>query len=647
MNNKLLIVLFSLILNVLHAQQSDNAPHYCTRVPSNITKDKADYKQITPSLFTENYDLKYYRYDWFIDPAVWYIKGTVTTYFEIIGKSQNSISFDFTNNLEVDSIVWRGQKIDFKQSGSYRLDVNFPSILEENAIDSIAITYHGEPPTSGFGSFIQDTHNGIPILWTLSEPFGAQDWWPCKNGLEDKIDSIDIIVTTPEQYRAASNGLLIDEFAPAEGLKTYHWRHRHAIAPYLVAIAVTNYEVYTDDVLLSDGTIMPMLNYVYPESIDRAKIGTANNVKALQFFDSLFVSYPFKNEKYGHAQFNWGGGMEHQTMSFVVNFDWGLLAHELAHQWFGDYVTCHSWEDVWLNEGFATYLDGLSRERFPQYPNDWQNWKSNIIRSATSAPNGSVMVSDPTNVNRIFNSRLSYNKASFLLHMLRWKLGNDDFYNGVRAYLNDKKYSTAVTEDLKAHLEASSGQDLTSFFKNWYEGEGYPTYNITWAYENNKLFLHIDQITSDVSVEFYDMPLPFELIGKGQSKSIRLENTFNDQSFEVPTDFEVTDILFDPQLWLISKSTITYDKNLVTSTNNITEEILMRPNPVNDLLTVSSINGLWSTYNIISNDGKTILSGKCTGNETMINVAHLTSGQYFLQLNGNDKRSKVLKWVKL
>lgn len=647
MNNKLLIVLFTLLWTGINAQNWEN-DHYCTRIPGKISDSKKDITQIVPSLFTENYDLKYYRYDWYIDPAVWYIQGTVTTYFEIIGKDQHSISFDFTNNLEVDSIVWRGKKIDFKQSDSYRLDVNFPQALAENALDSISITYHGEPPTSGFGSFIQDQHGGVPILWTLSEPFGAQDWWPCKNGLDDKIDSIDVLVTTPDKYRAASNGLLIREFISSEGNKTYHWRHRHAISPYLVAIAVTNYEVYSHDVHLSDGTTMPMLNYVYPESINQAKIGTSYNVKVLEYFDSLFVNYPFRNEKYGHAQFNWGGGMEHQTMSFVVNFGNSLLSHELAHQWFGDYVTCRTWQDIWLNEGFATYLDGLIRERFPTYPNDWYNWKYGIINSATSQPGGSVKVTNPTNVNSIFNSRLSYNKASYLVHMLRWKLGDTDFYQGIRNYLNEHQYSNTTTNDLKNSLENVSGQDLTSFFKNWYEGEGYPTYNVTWAYKDKKLIIHLNQTTSHPSVTFFDMPVQIGLSSKVQQKYIRLENTENNQTFEITTDFDVENIQFDPALWLLSKSSVKYDAGLLTSSvSDYKNDVTILPNPVQDVLTLITDKGNWDSYHIISLDGKTVQSGKCQDKETRIQVGTIHSGQYLLQLNSSKNTSKIFKWIKL
>jgi len=578
---------------------------------------------------TENYDLKYYRFDWQIDPAVYGIKGSATPYFQVLSDGFAEINFDFSNQLTIDSIIYHDSKVTFSQPQEYLLTVQLPKVLATESIDSVSIFYHGAPPSGGFGSFIQSTHAGAPALWTLSEPFGAQDWWPCKNGLTDKIDSVDVFVTTQNEYRAASNGILASEINVGNGLKQFHWKHRYPIAPYLVAISVTNYVTYVDEVHLSDGKVMPMLNYVYPESIDNAKIGTANNVRVLEYFDSLFVPYPFKNEKNGHAQFGWGGGMEHQTMSFVVNFDWGLLAHELAHQWFGDMVTCGDWTDIWLNEGFATYLEGLSREHF-QAPNVWYDWKLNKINSITSRTNGSVLVSDPTSVDRIFSSRLSYNKGSYLLHMLRWKLGDENFFAGLRNYLNDKAYQYARTTELKSHLESISGEDLTEFFEDWFSGEGFPTYTVTWDQEPDKLLIKLDQIASDPSVNFFEMPVPVRLTGNGQETTVRLEHNESGQIFVLNPGFTVENVEFDPELWLLAKSSVVKG-NIVLGTKdlNITP-INVFPNPATSEISVDLllVKNFEMTYSLFDPSGKLLKNGPLNTKQQKIDVNKLAPASY-------------------
>ncbi|MCO6463643.1 MAG: T9SS type A sorting domain-containing protein [Saprospiraceae bacterium] len=642
-----ILVLASVLLSTLVMGQEVIPGQQCSHV--HLPKSTQPYAALTPTVGTEAYDMKYYRYEWYIDPAFRALDGTVTTYFEITEDDVDQIVFDFSTSFSIDSIIYRDQKVNFTQTPPFGLSIELPASLNKGALDSLSIAYHGEPAPTGFGSFVQSTHNGTPILWTLSEPFGAQDWWPCKNGTDDKIDSLDMIITTPEQYRAASNGLLINEFSPESGLKTYHWKHRYPISPYLVAFAVTDFAVYTDTVALSDGTLLPVINYVFPENLNEAKRGTAANLLAMQYFDSLFVAYPFKNEKYGHAQFGWGGGMEHQTMSFVVNFGWGLLAHELGHQWFGDYVTCKDWTHIWLNEGFATYMEGLTYERFPVETNaNFMDWKRGKLYHIISRPDGSVKVSNPNSVNNIFNSRLSYSKASYLLHMLRWKLGDEDFFQACRNYLEAFKFKNAVTSDLQFYMEQQSGQDLTSFFKNWFEGEGFPTYLVKWASTDDKVVLKILQETSHPSVSFFDMPVPVLLIGEnGQKMEVRLENTHNEQIFTVDVGFKLTEVQVDPELWLISNKSASYDEDLITtSTKEVHTEIKIHPNPATDNITIEGNTGIFDSYRIITVNGKVMQSGVLNGKVQHISVDQLHTGQYYLQLEGK-AMNKVIKWVKI
>ena len=614
-----------------------NSDHYCNKAHSAHRFFSGAPR--TASI-TDNYDLKYYRFEWEIDPTVYLIKGTVTPYFKVLTDGFSEINFDFSSQLKVDSIKYKGIKLAFSQASTYTLNIKFPSAISKSSIDSLSISYSGAPPSGGFGSFIKSTHKGEPIIWTLSEPFGAQDWWPCKNGLDDKIDSIDVIVTTPAKYRAASNGTLVAEKDAGGDMKTYHWKHKYAIAPYLVAIAVTNYSVYTDNVKLSDASNMPMVNYVYPEDIEAAKKGTADNVKVLQFFDSLFISYPFRKEKYGHAQFGWGGGMEHQTMSFVINYGWGLLAHELAHQWFGDLVTCGNWEDIWLNEGFATYLEGLSRERFPQGPNDWRNWKAGKISSVTSTPSGSVKVNDPTNVNRIFSSALSYNKGSYVLHMLRWKLGDNNFFKACRNYLNERAYSYAITSDLKAHLESVSGQDMTEYFKDWFEGQGFPTYQLSWDQKDGKTMIRIKQTTSHASVNFFEMPVQVRISGEGKEMLVRLENNINGQIFELSVDFNIEIVEFDPLMWLAAKNTVIKETISSSADPYNEKEVKVYPNPAERTINIANEVGIFSSFSLTNVNGQSVLYGNLEAGTNVLDIFHLHEGIYFIQLNGN-KRSTV------
>lgn len=581
-----------------------------------------------------NYDLTYQRMYWEIDPAVNYTKGNITSYFQP-ASAIIQIEFDLSTQLTVDSVVYHNDILSFAQIAGDILQINFPSALSQP--DSLTVYYQGTPANSGFGSFVKSTHDSIPIIWTLSEPYGAKDWWPCKQNLLDKVDSIDVLIRTPQAYRAASNGVLVAETIAGSD-KIYHWKHRYPIAAYLICLAVTNYSVYSDFVPFDDDTV-EVLNYVYPEDLAQAQSSTPNVIAQMQLFDSLFGLYPFHLEKYGHAQMGWGGGMEHQTFTFMGGWGNELIAHELAHQWFGNKVTCGSWEDIWLNEGFATYLSGLYYEHLN--PIWWMPFKEGRINNITSQPDGSVFCSDTTNVSRIFSGRLTYAKGAMILHTLRWVLGDNAFFQGVRNYLNDAgtAYNFAKTPQLIQHLEAASGQDLDWYFSDWYYGEGYPSYQISWTQDaSNQVSLTIDQTQSHSSVPFFELPVPVQFKNQAMDTILVFQHDFSGQSFTAGLPFKADAIVFDPERWIISKD------NLVSDIDDIpASRIKTYPNPVSSAINISFPEiGVEATIQLIDVYGRLLLSEKIlTSGSISLPVDHLDDGVYFLIINTKTDKTRT------
>jgi len=591
---------------------------------------KASRMTYTPDKFIgQEYDLKYHRFNWNIDPDTNYISGSVTSYFVPVQNNLSQIDFSLKVNMWVDSVRYHGAPAMSVHVSDEVNITGFPA-LPAGVLDSITVYYHGAPQaTSGFTSFVTDTHgSGTPTMWTLSEPYGAYEWWPCKNDLSDKVDSIDVYVTHPNGYHAASNGILVSETVGTT--TTAHWKHRYPIAAYLIAIAVTDYSIFTNNFTLSTGTV-PMLSYVYPEDLSYAQTNTPYLEAVMQHYDSLIAPYPFMNEKYGHAQFGWGGGMEHQTMSFMVGFDYELMAHELLHQWFGDAVTCGSWQDIWLNEGFATYYTALNYEKFsPTYY--WPSWKEGVVDYVTSEPTGSVFVYDTTDVNRVFDGRLSYYKGSYVLHMLRWVVGDDNFFQGNRNYFTDYYFDYAKSPDYIAHMETQSGMDLTEFFNDWLYHEGYPTYNISVNHiPGDSVSVLINQTQSHASVSFFEMPVPVTFYQGGQDTTFVFNNTFSGQEFRVAYTGVPDSVVFDPELHLLSRN-----NSLVLSLSEDKAPALsLYPNPAEDLIYIDGLQNSPCAYNVFDARGASVASGFTDGNNT-ISVASLPAGYYRIQLQSND-----------
>ncbi|MDG5490579.1 M1 family aminopeptidase [Psychroserpens sp. SPM9] len=591
------------------------------------------------NLNTGNYDLKYHRLELNVDPSVAFISGAITSYF-VAKSDMSSITFDLASNMTVTQVLQRGNTLSYTHN-SDELVITLPATQTTGVLDSLTVSYSGNPQSSGFGSFEVNQHNGDPVFWTLSEPYGAKAWWPCKQDLIDKIDSVDVFLTTPrfnpsnEEYISVSNGLEQSQVINGSN-KTTHFKHRYPIPAYLIAIAATNYEVYSHTVS-NNGNPFDIVNYVYPEDLAAAQSSTAVTVDIMNVFSNLFEEYPFANEKYGHAQFGWGGGMEHTTVSFMGNFSRNLIAHELAHQWFGNKITCGSWKDIWLNEGFATYLSGLVYENLDG-TNVFSVWKQQRIDIITSEPDGAVYLSDvdTTSVSRIFNGRLSYTKGAMVLHMLRKKLGDAPFFQALQDYLASETlaFDYAKTEDFIAITETSSGEDLTEFFSDWLYNEGYPSYTVEWHQPAaNEVSITLSQTQSHPSVSFFEAPVPLRLIGTlGQEQNIVLDHTQNQESFLETIDFTVNSIVFDPESDLISAN-----NNVLLSTDEpeLHQQLVVYPNPTSEVLNVEKPEGLEiSEVRIYNTLGQ--LVNQHAWNST-IDTSSWATGLFFIQFQTSDR----------
>ena len=633
---QLLLVILLFSTQYVLAQAPD--PEFNDKMALSEGKSHLKVASFTESEDYADYDLVYQRLSFQVDPAVNQISGSVFSTVKHLKNNVSQIRFDLTDSLTVDSVKCHDELTTFQHSGN-KLSIDLLMPMGINSTSPVEVFYHGVPQNEGFGSFAVEKHNGVPIIWTLSEPYGAKAWWPCKESLADKIDSLDVYITCPGQYKAASNGKLISDLEFG-GKRTAHWRHRYPIATYLVAIAVTNYEAYSDFLDLDSEEKIEVLNYVYPEYLEIAKTKSSDILEILEFYNSKFIQYPFSNEKYGHAQFGWGGGMEHQTMSFMFSLDYELVAHEMAHQWFGNYITLASWHDIWLNEGFATYLTGLVFENL-QNGIWWPVWKDNQIKRITNTANGSVYVADTTSIPRIFSSRLSYSKGAYLLHMLRWETGDEKFFRGLRNYLNDPlvAYGFANQQQFVEHIETAADTSFSEFFEDWYYGEGYPTYKLYSYYDSGKEKLRISQNPSDASVDFFEMHVPVRVWKDGQYKDLRLYNTTQNQEFDL-SDERIDSVKFDPEKWLIAKADQVLKLQEVTKPEKL---VIITDFPAKKIRVILTDYTGAETFRIFDVSGKSVLNGRLTGRESWIDISKLSNSIYIVEvLAENQKRTGKL-----
>lgn len=586
----------------------------------------------------------YYRLEMNLNPNQQAFSGTTTVHFNTTDEL-TLFKINARTNLNIQSISYHQNTISSYTRAGDVLNITLPEMLPAGKLDSISISFSGSAATST--GLTLGEHAGVPIIETIAQPWHGSSWWVCKDDLIDKVTKLDVYVTHPNEFKAASNGLLKSVTPAGSGMSTTHWQHNYAIPVYLVGIAVTNYAEYNNSVVIG-GTTVPIINYLYPETMSNWTDQLDQVPSHIQFMSEKFGEYPYKNEKYGHAQWNRNGGMEHSTMSFMGKFTFNLVVHELAHMWFGDKVTCATWHDIWLNEGFADYCTGLLTEYYDGEQN-FRSWKSTRVQEITAQNGGSVYNPDAESESRTFNSRLTYKKGSMAAHLIRFMMDDDElYYQTLKNWLNDPEFAWgyADTEDFKAFLEAQTGNDWSDYFNDWIYGEGHPIFNILVdkTPNSNELTVRFSQTGSHSSVPFFHTPFEIEFRGSGGQKEIRrFEISAQQQNFDVnDLGFNVTSFVPNPNADVVCKIASSV---LSTDELNSDSEIKIYPNPVQNLLNIQSSVQI-RQIEITDLSGKTIYKkSKINQNQFEIQTRNFSKGVYIIQIK-TDKKSQTKKFIK-
>lgn len=665
---KKITFLFALFIsNITFAQQ-----HACSKM-----KQASAARQLTiqakmlaqsPQLSHElAYDVKFVHLNLNVERINKNISGGVQTIATVTAATLDTFMTLLHQNLILDSVRFNGALMTMIRQDSV-VKTGLTSSLPNGSSFTVNVYYHGTPPNGGsaIGSGFSNASSpswGNQATWSLSESFVGYHWWPCKQILTDKIDSSWVFITTDSLNKAGSNGLL-ENVVTVGNKKRYEWKSRTPIAYYLISVAVARYKeynLYAKPQYLPNDSIL-IQNYIYDNAINSnnfingQKIQLDKMPQVLEFECDMYGMYPFYKEKYGHCMAPLSGGMEHQTMSTVGFFDYYVNAHELGHQWWGDNVTCKSWGDIWINEGFASYTEHLVAQYL-----DPSNFASNLNgahNSVMSQPGGSVFFtgSDTLNSNRIFSSRLTYDKGGAIIHSLRFLTNNDSaWFKTLREFQTTYKNSTASAIDFQNFYQTQTGINPTQFFQQWYYGQGYPTFNVKYNYTGTQCIIKSTQTVSYPSATpIFITPLEYRISRTGYADTtIRLMHTNSVEIYTISLSGSVTSMVVDPKNWIINKTVgPTRDATLGVTvvdppidTTGLDEaisfsEIKIGPNPTKGIVMISNLGEAKGAIRIFDLGGKQLME-KTLLTDTSIDLGSFASGIYVVKIYDQKNEERI------
>ena len=639
---KTLIILFTLSFIQLHAQTNG---YTCNKSKTYKHKVKSNTLPLNFIQEMEKYDVIHYDLDLTANNMNTNLAGTVKM-TAIANENIDTVIFELFPSYTINTLLvnqntaqysWRETgihcKVNVKKGEKFTISTSYSGKAPDQSTN----------PLGGAGySQKQSPSWKKNVSWTLSEPFSAYEWFPCKQSLTDKIDSVSVKITVPDSCMAGSNGLLQNITSLPNNQKYFYWKHLQPIDYYLISFSVANYTDYSFYAHPKDADSILIQNYVYPNALSKFKNQIDNTADFIDYFSDIYSLYPFHKEKYGHCMAPISGGMEHQTMTTLGYFDDELVAHELAHQWWGNHVTCGSWSDIWLNEGFATYSEYLMLAKL--FPGSEKAKLNNIHSSVLSVSNGSTWVKDSLNENSIFSRELVYNKGAAIIHTLRYIIQNDElFFQALRNFQSEFAFKTATAIDFKKSIEKTTGIDLTNYFNEWYYGEGYPTYSAKiYQKSDNSSELIITQKTSAPTVTpLFTNPIDIRIRRTNNTDTIiriAINSNFQKNYFSKELGLkEVVDI--DPINYLVNRV-----EQFTNNIDTLPENILIFPNPTQDYISIELKNSVDAVAKILDMNGK-IITEKSFSKEIQLDLKNQSNGNYLLiiESDGTILKHKITK----
>ena len=501
-------------------------------------------------------DVQHYLFEIKVNDSTDIIEGTATVSLKI-KKTEKFFELDLTSlnkdkkGMQVIQITNNNKQVSFQHKNN-KIKIQIPPSIINDSLQVFHIKYKGIPID---GLIISKNKYGDRTFFGDNWPTRARNWLPCNDEISDKA-LVDFIVIAPDYYQVVSNGTLIEETNLNDHLKLFHYTSKIPLSTYLMVVGISRFSVQNLGVFNQ----IPISTWVYPQNKEEGFYDYAQAIEIVDYFVKQIAPFPYSKLANVQSKTRFGGMENAGAIFYSERSVTGkrkietLLAHEIAHQWFGDSATEKKWSHLWLSEGFATYFTNLYLEH--KYGKERLNERlinerKKIIRFYEKQQTP-VIDEDQKNYMKLLNTN-SYEKGGWVLHMLRREIGDEQFWKSIKAYYQKYKFDNALTEDFKKVVEEISHKDLTTFFNQWLYGVGQPDLNLQWKNNTNEVVISVDQIQKTKTI----FKFPLELLIKFEDGTTKLKTFHIDQKekkFTLPVLSQVTKIIMDPNISLLYKT---------------------------------------------------------------------------------------------